>query len=46
MSTHSQHPKQKPEQTDASHEDSGHTNAYERMRERTLQLLDENTRDL
>jgi len=46
MNTHSRPPNQKPEQTDAKHEDSGHTSAYERMRERTLQFFDENTQDL
>ena len=46
MSTSPQHPDRKHGQTNSSHENNEHTNAYERMRERTRQLLDENTQDL
>ena len=40
-----QHPKQKPGQTD-NHENNRHTNAYERMQERARRFLDENTQGL
>ena len=46
MSTQPPRADQKTRQPDSSHEDNGHANAYERMRERTHQLFDKNTQDL